>query len=166
MPKVGEGRSGTPVRSIAIEASAHGSGPVKSYKMSPEELEDYVDETLNIKIAERLKVLKKFRFEDSGFILRPAVSSIELFDEGKALEHCVGGYAKNYAEGRTYLFVLRRASEPDIPFYTMEISGQEIRHVRGKKNCSPDEDVKAFIETFKAAKLSKKRNGKLKMLSA
>jgi DNA-directed RNA polymerase subunit RPC12/RpoP len=125
-----------------------------------------VDETLNVKIADRLRMLKRFCFEYAGFILRPAASSIELFDEGKALEHCVGGYAKNYAEGKTDLFVLRRASDPDIPFYTVEISGFEIRQVRGKKNCSPDDDVKAFVEAFKNKKLSKKQKSKLKMLSA
>jgi DNA-directed RNA polymerase subunit RPC12/RpoP len=121
------------------------------------------DESLNIKIAERLKELNRFKFEHAGFILRPAASSIELFDEGKALEHCVGGYTQNYAEGKTNLFVLRKASEPDIPFYTVEIVGQKITQARGKKNCNPTDDVEMFIKAFEAKKLAKKRNHKIQL---
>lgn len=41
MARIGDGRSGTPVRNSLIEATSSGSGPVASYKMTPEELEDY-----------------------------------------------------------------------------------------------------------------------------
>lgn len=118
------------------------------------------DETLNFKIAKRVIELEKFIFEYNGFILRPAHSSIELFDEGKALEHCVGRYAQRYAEGNTNLFVLRKADEPAIPFFTVEVINQEVIQVRGKSNCNPSEDVKAFMEAFKAEKLSKKSRKK------
>jgi hypothetical protein len=115
-----------------------------------------VDESLNLKITARLKELEIFRFEYQDFFIRPAVSSIELFEEGKKLNHCVGGYAKNYADGKTNLFVLRKASEPDKPYYTVEIIGKEIVQVRGLRNCKATEKVEAFMKIFKSEKLSKK----------
>ncbi|GEO27047.1 hypothetical protein AAC03nite_28320 [Alicyclobacillus acidoterrestris] len=121
------------------------------------------DELLTAKITERCKALQKFRFEANGFILRPAESSQELIDEGKALHHCVGTYAKRYAEGQSDLFVLRRAAEPDKPFYTMEIQRGNIVQCRGLRNCAPTEDVKAFIELFVSRKLLTKKQARVGM---
>lgn len=114
------------------------------------------DKALNAKLTARLKGLQEYRFELNGLFIRPAASTKELFDEGKALNHCVGGYSRNYAEGKTNLFVIRTAAEPDKPFYTMEVIDHKIIQVRGLKNCDPTEEVQAFIQAFTAAKLVKK----------
>ncbi|MDO3680409.1 PcfJ domain-containing protein [Paenibacillus ehimensis] len=115
------------------------------------------DAALNAKIAARLKDLERYRFEHSGLILRPAASSIELFDEGKALNHCVGGYADRYAKGETDLFVIRRVEQPDQPFYTMEVRNGNVVQCRGQKNCVPTPEVKAFVEMFVSKKLLTKK---------
>lgn len=119
------------------------------------------DRSLNIKIIARVKELAGYRFEQDGLLIRPAKSSNELFAEAKALQHCVGGYAKTYAEGKTNLFVIRKTDDPDIPFYTMEIKEDKITQTYGLKNCLPTEEVESFIKAFSAAKLKKKkRKGK------
>jgi hypothetical protein len=115
------------------------------------------DRSLNMKIVTRLKDLEKYRFEHAGFILRPAKSSNELFTEGKVLSHCVGGYAKKYAEGTTDLFVLRKAEDPETPFYTMEVREGKIIQTYGMKNCLPTDEVDAFIKAFVTSKLPKKK---------
>jgi hypothetical protein len=115
------------------------------------------DETLNHKIKGRVKELDRFKFERNGLILRAAVSSKELFDEGKALQHCVGQYSKRYAGGDIDLFVLRKASDPNTPFYTVEVVGERINQVRGKKNCNPTKEIEAFMEAFKKERIAKKR---------
>jgi DNA-directed RNA polymerase subunit RPC12/RpoP len=117
-----------------------------------------VDESLNLKITARLKELEIFRFEYQDLLIRPAASSIELFEEGKKLNHCVGGYSKNYADGKTNLFVLRKASDPDKPFYTVEMIGKEIVQVRGLRNCKATKEIEAFMKVFKAEKLTKIAN--------
>jgi PcfJ-like protein len=114
------------------------------------------DITLNKKIEKRLKELQKFSFKYSGMFIRPAVSSIELFDEGKALNHCVGRYAADYANGETNLFVIRKAEEPDKPYYTMEIRHNQITQVYGKNNSQPTNEVKVLVEAFKSHKLEKR----------
>jgi DNA-directed RNA polymerase subunit RPC12/RpoP len=116
------------------------------------------DEELNTKIILRAKELdQQYRFEYNGLMIRPAASIQELFQEGKALQHCVGGYAQRYAEGHIELFVIRRIGEPDKPFYTMEVCIGKVMQCRGFKNCSMTDEVKAFVELFKAEKLEKKR---------
>lgn len=127
-----------------------------AHQKTTEKVKIKADQALNALIAKRLKDLEKYTFEHGGFILRPAKDTIELFQEGKALNHCVGRYSKSYAEGKTNLFVIRKASDPNTPFYTMEIIDDKIIQTRGFKNCDPTDEVKAFIEAFKAEKLDKK----------
>ncbi|MHB1651409.1 MAG: PcfJ domain-containing protein [Desulfitobacteriaceae bacterium] len=116
------------------------------------------DESLNKQIASRLKSLEKFRFESDGLFIRPAANSLELFDEGKILDHCVyRNYAEKYAKGETNIFFIRREEEPDKPFYTVEIIGNFIIQARGYKNFDPTEEVQWFIEAFTKAKLNRKR---------
>jgi hypothetical protein len=88
-------------------------------------------------------------------MIRPAADSKELIEEGKALHHCVGTYADRYAKGETNLFVIRRAADPNRPFFTMEIKNNKIVQTRGLKNCSPTKEVQAFIDEFTLVKLTK-----------
>nr|WP_255548986.1 PcfJ domain-containing protein [Fictibacillus sp. 18YEL24] len=114
------------------------------------------DHTLNKKIEKRIMELQRLSFRYSGMIIRPAVSSIELFDEGKALNHCVGRYAEDYANGKTNLFVIRKTEDPEKPFFTLELRQNQITQVYGKDNSQPTKEVKAFVEAFKSHKLIKK----------
>lgn len=116
------------------------------------------DEKLNIKIQNRLPKLEKLKFEYKGLMIRPAESSLELIDEGKALNHCVGTYAERYAKGETILLFIRKAHEVEKPYFTVEIKDNRISQVRGKHNCSPDDAVKEFIKVFIETKLNKKTN--------
>lgn len=59
----------------------------------------------------------------------------EIVDEGAALSHCVGGYAERHAKGALHIMFLRRADQPDMSWYTMEISKElKIVQCRGYKN--------------------------------
>ena len=118
------------------------------------------DQELNKLIDQRMKALNKYSFEYKGLFIRPVVSTKELIDEGNALTHCVGGYAKRYANGETNILVIRKTSQPDKPFYTVEIKNDAIWQARGLKNCSPTKDVQAFIDAFTKAKLTKKTRGR------
>lgn len=111
------------------------------------------DEALNLKIKKRLASLKSYEFRKGGLFIRSAKDSAELVEEGNALKHCVGSYARNYAEGKTDLLVIRKEDEPDIPFYTVEVRDNRISQAYGFKNCHPTESVQSFIEAFEAAKL-------------
>lgn len=113
------------------------------------------DEALNLKIKKRLPSLKEFELETGNLFIRPATDSLELINEGNALKHCVGSYAKNYADGKTSLFVIRKVDEPEIPFFTLEVKDGRVSQVYGLKNCHPSEKVQAFVDLFESVKLKK-----------
>ncbi|MCT8975520.1 PcfJ domain-containing protein [Clostridium sp. CX1] len=117
------------------------------------------DKISNEKISRRVGALnEKYYFKYKDLVIRAAEGTEELILEGKTLNHCVAtNYIKPYAKGETNIFLLRKISEPDKPYYTVEIKDDEIRQVHGKRNCMPDEEVKMFIEVFKAEKLGKKK---------
>lgn len=104
---------------------------------------------LDAKIAKRIKTLQKYNFEYRGLTIRSARSSIELIDEGKFLHHCVATYTEKYANGSTNILFIRKMSEIDKPYYTVEIKDNKIYQVRGKNNRSASDDVKEFIEAYK-----------------
>lgn len=117
------------------------------------------NEKFDILIKKRSKVLENFTYKHNGLIIRPVISSKELIEEGTTLHHCVGGYAERYAKGETNILVIRKETEFEKPYFTVEVSKYNVViQVRGKNNCSAGEDVKLLIEAFKEEKLNKKKS--------
>jgi len=118
------------------------------------------DKELNRKIENRAKTLEKYIFSYNGLLIRPVMNQKELIREGEKLKHCVGGYAKNYANAVTNIFVIRKIEDEEKPYYTVEIKGEKITQVRGYKNKSPEEEVKIFMDVFEKEMFNKsKRKG-------
>lgn len=95
---------------------------------------------------------KKYAFENDTLLLRPASGKAELLIEGKTLNHCVyTNYADSYISGRTLICVIRKKSDPEKPFYTLEYStsSKTVLQCRGFRNCSMTDEVKAFCESWK-----------------
>lgn len=94
--------------------------------------------------------LQKFAWESGGYTIRPAASQEELIAEGQALHHCVGGYALRMAEGKTAIFFIRLAEEPDRPYYTLELQGKKLIQCRTKNNAPYTEDagIEAFVNSW------------------
>lgn len=106
-------------------------------------------EALAEKAAEVEKI-KNIRLEGKEYIIAPIMSWEELFAESKYLRHCVASYADTYSEGRCIIIAVRRASSPQEPFVTVELSSdlKYIRQARGYKNRTPSEQVKEAIESW------------------
>jgi hypothetical protein len=109
-------------------------------------LEEEMKETL----ALRNKI---FSWKDKKYIIRPAASAEELIEEGKALHHCVGGYAERHAKGETTILFVRTNKAPDKPLYTMEVkgspgSGWKMVQIRGNMNADPPEKVRMMVRNF------------------
>ncbi|MGL4571837.1 MAG: PcfJ domain-containing protein [Clostridium sp.] len=122
------------------------------------------DKRLDEAIKANLKARELMIYKDEDFIIRPAVSSKEIVEEGKALHHCVGGYVNKYAEGRTNILFLRNIDEEDTPFYTVEVSTDfKVLQVRGYKNKSATEDIDLFIDSYKDNVLNELRKQKVKI---
>lgn len=91
--------------------------------------------------------LSPLSFAKDGLLIRPAESEDELIKEGKILCHCVGGYGKTHCEGKS-IFFIRRADNPDMPYFTLQLSVKEKRILQnhGKNNIAPPPKVVKFQE--------------------
>lgn len=95
------------------------------------------DEIAQQELEERNKKLTKMEYidEERGLQIVIPKSAQEIIDEGKRLNHCVGGYADRHAKGRLTILFLRTIDKLDVPYYTMEVSVDgRIVQCRGYKN--------------------------------
>lgn len=106
-----------------------------------------------MKMEERHKELEKkmekldkeraaLNYEEDEFIIRIPEKLSEIVTEGNALRHCVGGYTERHAMGNTTILFLRRKSEIDKPFYTIEVNRGNVVQIHGFGNrwlgCNPE----------------------------
>jgi hypothetical protein len=125
-----------------------------------------VDAKLNAQIAGRLEDLtKRYYLEFAGLIIRPAKDTLELIREGEALHHCVGSYGRSYAEGKTVILLVRKASEPDKPYYTIEVrpGDKAAFQVQGKYHKEPGPDVAELMTAFTKEKLVSKKEARVRI---
>lgn len=103
---------------------------------------------------------KKYEFSNDEYLIRPVKEPKELHTESEKLHHCVRGYVDDVAECETEIFFIRKVSQPDKPFYTLELQKKKIIQIRGKHNCDPNRNVKQFvIEWAKKFRFNKKNIG-------
>lgn len=113
------------------------------------------DELANEKIKRLALERQRYKYLFKGLVSMPAASIDDLIAEGAALHHCVGTYADKYVKGKTDIVFIRKFSEIDKPFYTMEVIDNKIAQVRGSHNCGMTDEVKEFVEHFKNDVLNK-----------
>lgn len=106
---------------------------------------------LDKKVKLRAARLRNYAYSWGEIAMHPFVSSKEIIDEGKALNHCVGGYVKRYADGGTILCALRRAEAPETPWHTVEFTTDgRLIQCRGMRNQTSAEE-KPLLDAFWAA---------------
>lgn len=112
--------------------------------------------------AKRLGGLKKLSWAADGLLIRPPADAGELIAEGKTLNHCVGRYVDRMAKGETAILLIRRASDPDRPYYTLEWNDGRVIQCRTKNNSSYERDaeVRGFVERWIEWMTAKKKQRK------
>lgn len=95
------------------------------------------------------KYEKQYGFTDSKFSIIVPQTVKQIIDEGKAMKHCVGGYAGRHMEGTLTILFLRRADAPDKSFYTIEMHGKNLTQVQGYNNRTPlTPEAKTFFDMW------------------
>ena len=110
------------------------------------------DEKARRSFAEHYEKRKEFEYSFGDLILIQPEKLSDIINEGKALCHCVGGYAKRHANGSTNIFFIRRISEPDKPYYTIEVSNSlKIIQCHGYRNdaaTGKPEEIRKFEREY------------------
>lgn len=81
-----------------------------------------------------LKRCAKYNFDMGDYCIRCAISPAEITAEGKALEHCVAGYAQRHMNNRLTILFLRRKDAPNRSLYTIEMHGNTLIQIHGYRN--------------------------------
>lgn len=100
-----------------------------------------------------------FSIKGAGLILVVPQSGADIKAEGEALHHCVGGYVERVAQGKTNIFFVRKETEPDKPYFTLEWNNNKVVQCRGKSNCAMTAEVKAFVMAFEKKMLESINQG-------
>lgn len=104
------------------------------------------NEKLREAFAARLEALAPLAWQQGGILIRPCAAPEELDAEGRALNHCVATYKDKHVSGKTAIFFVRKGSEPDKPWFTLELKLDDftVMQNRGKCNCARTKAVEAF----------------------
>ena len=97
------------------------------------------------------KYEKQYSFTDGTYSIVIPHTIKEIVDEGKAMEHCVGGYAGRHMEGTLAILFLRLTAEPNKSLYTIEMHDKALTQVQGYNNRTPlTPEAKAFFDMWLA----------------
>ena len=108
-------------------------------KLEDEKIQRYVQSLSNI---------EAFKMHYGGLMVIVADSAEALRREGQILHHCVGTYVNKVARGETTILFVRRESEPDVPFYTMEFRNGRVTQLYGSHDCQPTQELIDFRTEF------------------
>ena len=75
------------------------------------------------KYAARVRLTQQmYEFSYGGYCILAPNSVQEIVDEGKILHHCVGGYADRHFNGVLEILFLRKITEQNKPWITIEVA--------------------------------------------
>lgn len=113
------------------------------------------DEFQKEAFVKSVKKIAKYAYSDNNYsIVIPEVPE-DLAKEGLELHHCVKSYINRVANGSTNILFLRKNSEIDKPFFTIELSNEgnvEQIHGFGNRNISTEPKIEYFIKNWMKAK--------------
>ena len=126
------------------------------------------------KVDKICQSLKKYEYEDQKFAVLAPSGILDIIVEGRMLNHCVDSsqrYWDRIQRHETYILFLRRASAPELPYYTLEVEPNgTVRQTRTKFDRQDDDIgvVKKFLKDWQkviAERLSKQDHKRAKTSS-
>lgn len=90
------------------------------------------------------KYQKRYAYSNDEYSIILPQSVLDITLEGQRMHHCVGGYAERHFTGKLCICFLRKNSDIDTPYYTIEMRGENLGQIQGERNRHPiSEDPKA-----------------------
>ena len=80
------------------------------------------------------KLDRKYSFALEEFEIRVPKDAEDILAEGRALKHCVGGYAERHISGSVVILFMRNRHDPETPWLTIEMNGNQLVQIHGYKN--------------------------------
>jgi hypothetical protein len=96
----------------------------------------------------RYERLRKFEYSEGDLRIIAPATLMDIIEEGRSMNHCVGTYAGAHAIGDTSIFFLRKGDER---IGTIEVRQGEIHQAYGYGNSILKEEYHEFLNRWKAA---------------
>ena len=106
---------------------------------------------LNALYEKRYKKLQKvYEYSDGKYCIIIPKEATEIVLEGRALSHCVGGYAERHIKGKTTILFMRNVENTEEALVTIELNEKSLTVIQthGKKNRDPSVEEQAFIDKW------------------
>ena len=86
----------------------------------------------------------------SRYLIRFPHSLEELILEGSTMHHCVASYADRVIDGTSIIFFMRKASDPETPYITMEFdrTGKLVQARKSRNAAIGNSEESDFIRQF------------------
>lgn len=94
------------------------------------------------KVNKQLPKLKKYEFTFGDYMIVAPAEVLDIVVEGTILSHCVHTcdyYFDRIQKDESYLFFLRRSSQPDVPWYTLEV--EPSGNIRQKRTTGDNQNA-------------------------
>lgn len=101
--------------------------------------------------AKRCKKLQEmYEFDNGDYCIVIPTGMQEIILEGKALCHCVGGYASRHIDGKTTILFLRSSEDVKTPLATIEINDKTktVHQAHGYENRCLNASEQAFLDKW------------------
>ena len=93
--------------------------------------------------------LCSFEYANGPYCIVAPKKPDDLIEEGRQLSHCVGSYVDRVATRDTYIFFLRKASEPDRSLVTIQVNPDGyLAQVKGRFDRQPTPEQLRFVEKW------------------
>lgn len=100
--------------------------------------------TVNQLLKKDIKLLGK-QIQDQDYILKVPGNYQEIQKEGQALGHCVGSYIPHIANLECDVYFIRKKTDPDKPFFTVDWRRGKIVQCQGKGRIRYPQEMVEFV---------------------
>lgn len=96
---------------------------------------------INKQISSLAHFLSFNKYEDSKYIIYPAPSVESIIDESSMQNNCVRSYCDKYANNETQIYFMRKKSDINKSFVTIEVNNGKIKQAMLKFNKIPGKEI-------------------------
>ena len=100
--------------------------------------------TVNQLLKKDIKLLGK-QIQNQDYILKVPGNYQEIQKEGQALGHCVGSYIPHIANRECDVYFIRKKTDPDKPFFTVDWRRGKIVQCQGKGRIRYPQEMVEFV---------------------
>lgn len=135
---------------VAVREQIRFENEKKSQAKKLREEQDALNDKNNSYAKRYKKLQKAYEYCDEKYCIVIPKGATEIVLEGRALSHCVGGYAERHIKGKTTILFMRNVENTEEALVTIELDEKSLTVIQahGKKNRDPSAEEQAFIDKW------------------